>query len=71
MSVSVGWLDEIGWYDFEEYLLYYPEEDQPGFDGIHYGGIRGIRENAPESAKAKFAKYQKMVASLEKKGICL
>lgn len=71
VSVSMGWLDEIGWYDFEKYLVYYPEEDQPGFDGIHHGGIKGIREDAPESAKAKFAKYQKRIASLERKGICL
>ena len=25
--------------DFWDYIEYYPDEDEEGFDGIHYGGI--------------------------------
>lgn len=46
---------------FLEYLELYPDEDEPGFDGVHYGGIRGIREDAPESAKEAFKEYQEAI----------
>lgn len=42
---------------FRDYLIYYPEEDEAGFDGVHYGGIKGIKDDAPQSAKEAFAKY--------------
>lgn len=55
--------------DFWEYLEYYPDEDEPGFDGIHYGGIKGIAEDAPEPAKKAFEKYREEQAELAKRGI--
>lgn len=42
---------------FAEYVIYYPEEDDPDFDGEHYGGIKGIADDAPEDAKYAFKKY--------------
>lgn len=55
--------------DFKNYLIFYPDEDEPGFDGIHYGDIKGIREDAPESAKKAFAEYQEWQEKLKKEGI--
>ena len=49
---------------FWDYLIFYPDEDEEGFDGEHYGGIKGIRDDAPEEAKKE---YDKMVA-LEEEG---
>lgn len=43
---------------FWDYLDFYPEEDEEGFDGIHDGGIKGIRDDAPGEAKKAFAEYQ-------------
>lgn len=43
---------------FWDYLIYYPEEDEDDFDGIHYGGIKGIRDDAPAMAKKEFARFQ-------------
>lgn len=46
------------WELFRDYLIFYPEEDESGFDGVHYGGIKGIKDDAPQSAKEAFAQYQ-------------
>ena len=53
---------------FWDYLTFFPEEDEDGFDGIHYGGIKGIRDDAPESAKEAFAKYQEKQQEALKNG---
>ena len=45
--------------EFWKYIEFYPDEDEPDFDGVHYGGIKGISEDAPESARKAFAEYQK------------
>ena len=42
---------------FWDYLVYYPDEDEEGYDGIHAGGIKGIRDDAPEEAKEAFYKF--------------
>lgn len=42
---------------FAEYVIYYPDEDDPDFDGEHYGGIKGLSDDAPEDAKYAFRKY--------------
>ena len=46
---------------FWDYVIFWPEEDDKDFDGIHYGGIKAIRGDAPESAKEAFARYQKEI----------
>ena len=52
--MSVSW-DMVK--DFHDYLEYYPCDDEEGYDGIHDGGIKGIRSDAPESAKKAYAEF--------------
>lgn len=47
---------------FWKYLEFYPDEDEPGFDGIHYGGIKGIAPDAPNTAMEAFNEYQKAIS---------
>lgn len=61
--------DEIK--EFWDYLEFYPEEDEEGYDGIHDGGIKGIKNNAPEPAKKQFAEYQKKQTEARKNNIKL
>lgn len=49
--------------EFWDYLEFYPEEDDEDFDGVHYGGIKGIRPDAPYEAKLAFQEYMKDVNS--------
>ena len=63
--MSMSW-DKVK--EFWDYIEYYPEEDEPGFDGIHYGGIKGLNENAPDSAKKAFAKYIEIMKAAQEKG---
>ena len=55
--------------EFWKYIEFYPDEDEPDFDGVHYGGIKGISEDAPESARKAFAEYQKEQERFVKQGI--
>lgn len=55
--------------EFWDYLEFYSDEDEPDFDGVHYGGIKGISDDAPESAKKAFARYQKEQEKYVKQGI--
>jgi hypothetical protein len=54
---------------FWDYLIFYPEEDEDDFDGVHYGGIKGIQDNAPPSAKEAFAKYREEQKRAKKRGL--
>lgn len=42
---------------FWDYLIFYPNEDEECFDGEHYGGIKGISNDAPDEAKKAFYQY--------------
>ena len=55
--------------DFWDYLEYYPGEDEEEYDGIHDGGIKGLRKMAPDSAKKQFVEYQKLQTYAEKHNI--
>lgn len=44
---------------FWDYLEYYAEEDEEDYDGIHSGGVKGIRADAPDSAKKAYKEYLK------------
>lgn len=66
MSISFDAVDK-----FWDYLEYYPEQDEEGYDGIHNGGIKGLREDAPEEAKKQYAEYVKMQQRAKKSGIIL
>jgi hypothetical protein len=57
--------------DFYEYIEYYPYSDEEGYDGIHDGGWKGLREDAPEKAKKAYEKFRKMEEEAKKKGIKL
>lgn len=44
---------------FWDYLIFYPCEDESGYDGIHDGGIKKIKDDAPEQAKKAYENYLK------------
>lgn len=54
--------------DFWDYVEMYPEEDEPNFDGVHYGGIKGISDKAPDPAKKAFAEYNEMLKKAQDNG---
>ena len=39
--------------DFWDYIEYYPDEDEEGFDG----GIKGLVKNAPKKAKKAYKEF--------------
>lgn len=64
MSVSYGELEK-----FWEYVLFYPDEDETFFDGVHYGGIRGLRKDAPAEAVEAYESYIKQQERNKEQGI--
>ncbi len=56
---------------FWDYLEFYPDEDEPNFDGVHYGGIKGIKDDAPDDAKKAYTEYQEEKEKLVKQGMKL
>ena len=44
---------------FWNYLVFFPYEDEQGYDGVHDGGIKCIKDNAPEWAKKAYVEYLK------------
>lgn len=55
-------IEPIWW----EYAIFYPEEDEPGYDGVHDGGIKGISDDAPDEAKKAFDEYMQTINKGEK-----
>ena len=53
---------------FMPYEVFYPEKGQPGYDGVHDGGFKCLREDAPESAKKAFAEYLKLTNEKDESG---
>lgn len=53
---------------FSEYMEFYPDEDEPGFDGIHYGEFKCLSDDAPESARKAFEEYEKIMEDAKKAG---
>lgn len=49
--------------EFWDYLEFYPEEDDADFDGVHYGGIKGIRPDAPPEAKIAFQEHMEKISN--------
>lgn len=45
---------DISLMEISEYLEYYPYSDEEGYDGVHDGGLKGIKDNAPDWAKKIF-----------------
>lgn len=56
---------------FWQYLVFYPESDEPDYDGEHDGGIKDIREDAPESAKKAYAEFLEIEKKADENGICI
>lgn len=46
--------------DWRKYAIEYPMSDEPGYDGVHDGGYKGIREDAPEHIKRAYEAEMKM-----------
>lgn len=42
-----------------EYLTFYLEEDEPDYDGVHSGGIKGVRNDAPRDVNKEYEEYMK------------
>lgn len=55
--------------DFWDYVEMYPDEDEPNFDGVHYGGIKGLSDKAPDSAKKAFAEYNEILKKAQNNGL--
>lgn len=53
------------------YIELYPDEDEEGFDGVHYGGIKCLSADAPEKEKAAYQRYLKEEAEAKKQGVRL
>lgn len=54
---------------FWDYLIFYPDEDEEGYDGIHSGGIRGISDDAPENVKKAYHEYLESEKKNREQGI--
>lgn len=54
---------------FWDYLVFFPYDDEPDYDGVHDGGIKGIRDDAPEQAKKAFEEWQKTQDELKSRHI--
>ncbi|MCC8196256.1 MAG: hypothetical protein LIO49_05565 [Ruminococcus sp.] len=63
MKTKPTMLKPIWW----DYVIWYPCDDDPNYDGIHDGGIKGLRDDAPEEVKEEFNRDMK----LERSGIKL
>lgn len=57
--------------DFWDYVEFYPYEDEEGYDGVHDGGIKGLREGAPAKAVKAYEKYRKIEQECDKQHIVL
>ena len=40
-----------------EYAIFYPSKDEEGYDGVHDGGIKGVRDDTPDDIKKEFEEY--------------
>lgn len=52
-----------------EYVIFYPREDEPDYDGVHDGGIKGLSVDAPEDVRKAFEQYLKEEAECKLRGI--
>lgn len=45
--------------NFDDYVEYYPYEDEPGYDGKHDGGIKGLKPGAPKEVRDAYETLMK------------
>lgn len=48
-----------GFLDWLDYAEFYPHEGEKGYDGEHDGGVKGLRDDAPEDVVRQFEEYKK------------
>ena len=53
---------------FCDYLELYPYSDDPDYDGIHDGGYKGLRPDAPPEAVEAYARFCRDVEAIRKAG---
>lgn len=52
MTINSDWL---------QWAIYWPAEDEEGYDGVHDGGIKGLADNAPAWAQEAYKEYKAAV----------
>lgn len=55
--------------DWWEYAVFYPDVDEPDYDGIHSGGLKGIRDDAPQEMKDAYEQFLKDEAKAKADGV--
>lgn len=53
-------MEKPTWWDYAEF---YPDEDEEGFDGVHFGGIKGLKPDTPDEIKKEYEEYLKVIKS--------
>lgn len=48
--------------DWSEWVEYWPDEDEEGFDGEHYGGIKGLKDGAPSEVVEAYNEYMRAIS---------
>lgn len=54
-----------------DYAIFYPDIDEEGYDGVHHGGVKGIRDDAPEEIKKAYERDIEIIRKAEAMGIML
>ena len=49
-------------FEYLKYAIFYPEEDEPDYDGTHKGGVKTLRDDAPEWAWEQYNAHRKAEA---------
>lgn len=47
--------------DWMEYAVFYAYADEEDYDGVHNGGLKGMKDDAPEWAKKMYDEFAKKV----------
>ena len=58
--------DNLKWM---EYAVFYPCEGEEGYDGVHDGDVKGIRDDAPPEIVKVYEKYLADEKSRRARGI--
>ena len=45
-------------FDWLDYVEYYPCKGEDGYDGTHNGGVKGLSKDAPEDAVKHYNEYK-------------
>lgn len=56
----------LNWFD---YVVFYPEEGEEGYDGIHNGGIKGLRDDTPKRIRKQYERDMKAFEDEARRGV--